>query len=130
MKVSNPDENHHLVITAIGASTTFSLPSGRTFAGILCARDRDTSGACGSNGSTTLASPSSGNNISLVNASMATTVSIGGTLEIDFYISSSDIYPTGAQTQLTIDSLTYKMDGRALTGQFGGLPTSRSTYSK
>lgn len=118
MKVVNPDENHHVTVTAIGASTTFSLPMGRTFVGILCARDRDTSGACGSNGSTTLASPSSGNSISLINASMTTTISIGGTLEVDFYISSNDIYPTGAQTQMTVDSLTYKMDGRSFTVQF------------
>jgi hypothetical protein len=95
LNVVNTDENLPLSISKVGVSVSFTLPSGKVFNGIICIREANNNSVCGYNGGTVLNVPSSGGNISLIGATMSTYVIPKSSLNLDLYISSDFIYPTG-----------------------------------
>jgi hypothetical protein len=130
LNVVNTDENLPLSISQVGVSVSFTLANGQTFNGTICIREANNNGVCGYNGGSTLTVPSSGGKISLVGATMNTYVIPKSSLDLDIYISSDAIYPTGGVTQISIDNMTYVMDNRTLTEQYGTFTASRTSYKK
>lgn len=51
-------------------------------------------------------------------------------VEVDLYVTSNDIFPTGGQIDITIDSVSYLIDGKTLTERFYGVTTAKTTYRK
>ena len=130
IKLTNTDENYPISLTEVAVTSQLSLPSGKTYAASACIRDIGSNQACGSNGATIVSVPGQSRTISLVGASMNTYAMKLSVLEVDLYVTSNDIFPTGGQVDITIDSVSYLIDGKTLTERFYGVSTAKSSYRK
>lgn len=130
IKLTNNDENYPLSLTEVAFTSQISLPSGKTYTASACIRDKWSNEACGSNGATVTPVPWQNRTISLVGASMNSYATKESSVEVDLYVTSNDIFPTGGQIDITIDSVSYLIDGKTLTERFYGVATAKATYRK
>lgn len=131
IKITNTDENYPISVTEVTITSQLSLPTGGVYAmATACLRDIGTNEACGANGTLSAAVPGQSRTISLIGASMNTYAMKESSVEMDLYVTSNNIFPTGGQVDVTVDSVSYLIDGKTLTEKFYGLSTAKSSYKK
>lgn len=121
IRINNVDENYSLTLSDIAITAQVIQSSGNPFIPKACLRNNDSMQACGANGTstTTITLPVISSHISMVEGNMNTYVEKGnGYLDVDLYVYSDAIFPTGMQVSVAVESIDYTINGRLSTQRY------------
>lgn len=133
IRVTNIDENYSLTLADISITAQVTQSSGTPFAPKACLRNSDSMQACWWNGTSTtsITLPSISSHISmLTGGGMNTYVEKGnGYLDVDLYVYSDAIFPTGMQVSVAVESIDYTINGKLSTQKYSWVTTAKATYN-
>lgn len=132
IRINNVDENYSLTLSDIAITAQVIQSSGNPFTPKACLRNNDSMQACGANGTstTTITLPVISSHISMVGGNMNTYVEKGnGYLDVDLYVYSDAIFPTGMQVSVAVESIDYTINGRLSTQRYSWVTTAKATYN-
>lgn len=129
IQIKNPDPNYPISISNLRISTELILPGNKTYIARACIRDTGIARVCDNASSFPL--PGSDVLFSLEGSSVNTTIDPNNTsLDYDFYMYSDNIFPDGWQIKISLNTITYMVDGKSYTQSYGGIPESKSQFIK
>ncbi len=131
IRITNPDENYGMTLSDLMFSSELTLLTNSSFTARACLRNIGSNWVCGTDGTSvaTMPVPGSSMHISIPGSTMSPYVEKGNNyLDIDLYVYSDSIFPTGGQLSVTLDNLTYVINGKTFTERYPGLATARATY--